>query len=115
MKLLLSADGIRINAVDEEKDDPLWLALQTHRQSVVDLYLDDSRLDINCQNNRLGDTYLIAAARDGNDSLVERLLGIRGARLDARNKQNESALGVACQLHHRHIIQILVDAGAANQ
>jgi ankyrin repeat protein len=113
-KMLLSADGIWINAVDEEEDDPLWLALQRHELSVVDLFLDDSRLDINCQNNRLGDTYLIAAAREGFVSLVKRLLGIRGARLDARNKKNESALGVAYQLHHRRIIQILVDGGAVN-
>lgn len=81
-KMLLSADGIRINAVDEEEDDPLWLALQRHELSVVDLFLHDSRLDINCQNNRLGDTYLIAAAREGNVSLVKRLLGVRGARLE---------------------------------
>ena len=113
-KMLLSADGIRINAVDEEEDDPLWLALPRHEMSVVVLFLDDSRLDINCQNNRLGDTYLIAAAREGNVSLVKRLLGIRGARLDARNKKNESALGVAYQLHHRRIIQILVHEGAVN-
>lgn len=115
VKMLLSTDGIRINAVDEDEDDPLWLALQTHSLSVVDLFLDDSRLDINCQINRLGDTYLIASARDGNAPLVKRLLGIRGARLDARNKQNESALGSAYQLHHRRIIQILVDEGEASQ
>ncbi|KAJ5938502.1 hypothetical protein N7466_001636 [Penicillium verhagenii] len=115
VRLLLSADGIRINAVDENENDPLWLALQTHSLSVVNLFLDDSRLDINCQNNRLGDTYFIAAAREGNACLVKRLLGIRGARLDARNKKNQSALEVACQLDHRRIIQILVDEGAANQ
>jgi ankyrin repeat protein len=46
---------------------------------------------------------------------VKRLLGIRGARLDSRNKKNESALGVAYQLHHRRIIQMLIDEGAANQ
>ncbi|KAJ5799022.1 uncharacterized protein N7503_006527 [Penicillium pulvis] len=115
VKMLLGADRIRINAVNENEDDPLWLAIQTHCRSIVALFLDDSRLDINCQNNRLGDTYLIAAAREGNTSLVKRLLGIRGARLDARNKQNESALEVACQLHHRGVMQILVEAGAANK
>lgn len=115
VKMLLSADGIRINAVDEEEDDPLWLALQRHELSVVNLFLDDSRLDINCQKNRLGDTYLIAAAREGHASLVKRLLGIRGTRLDARNKKNESALGVAYQLRHRRIIEILIDEGATHQ
>jgi ankyrin repeat protein len=113
--MLLSADGIRVNAIDEEEDDPLWLALQRHELSVVNSFLDDSRLGINCQNNRLGDTYLIAAAREGHASLVKRLLGIRGARLDARNKKNESALGVAYQLHHRRISQMLIDEGATHQ
>jgi ankyrin repeat protein len=65
-KMLLSADGIRINAVEEQEDDPPWLALQRHELSVVDLFLDDGGLSINRQNNRLGDTYLIAAAREGN-------------------------------------------------
>lgn len=42
VKLLLSDDGIQINAVDENEDDPLWLAIQRHCRSVVALFLDDS-------------------------------------------------------------------------
>ncbi|KAJ5938351.1 hypothetical protein N7466_001485 [Penicillium verhagenii] len=59
--------------------------------------------------------YLIAAARESNVSLVKRLLRTGELHLDAKSKKNESALEVAYQLHHRRIIQILVDAGAANQ
>ncbi|KAJ5556540.1 hypothetical protein N7494_000455 [Penicillium frequentans] len=114
VKMLLSADGIRINAVDEEEDDPLWLALQRHELSVVDLFLEDSRLDLNCQNNRLGiRTSLLQLVR-AILPLIKRLLEIRGARLDARNQKNESALEVAHQLYHRRISQILVDVGATN-
>lgn len=79
VKLLLRTKGIRINAVDEGEDDPLWLAIQTRSRSVVELFLDErTRLDINCQNNKSGDTYLLAAARDGDLPLVDLILGFGG-------------------------------------
>lgn len=50
--LLLRADGIRINAVEEGEDDPLWFAIQRRSTAVVELFLNErSRLDTNCQNN----------------------------------------------------------------
>ncbi|KAJ5111836.1 hypothetical protein NUU61_001466 [Penicillium alfredii] len=38
VNLLLRAKGIRINAVDEGEDDPLWLAIQTRSWRVVELF-----------------------------------------------------------------------------
>lgn len=76
--------------------------------------MNDSRLDLDCQNYQLGDSYLIAAARGGMVSLVETLLKFRGVRLNATNKRNESALGVARQLNHHHFVKLLVNAGASN-
>ncbi|KAJ5414907.1 hypothetical protein N7509_000005 [Penicillium cosmopolitanum] len=79
--MLLKADGIRLNASDEREDDPLWLAIQTRSMSVVPLFLNDSRLDINCQNNQKGDTYLIAAVRNGNLPFVNRLSDLKALSL----------------------------------
>ncbi|KAJ6090451.1 hypothetical protein N7486_009266 [Penicillium sp. IBT 16267x] len=110
--LLLNADGIRINAVDEGEDDPLWLAIQTRSTSVIELFLNESRLNLNCQSNKKGDTYLLAAARDGYISLVSRLLEIEGVGLNARNKQGESALSVSYLQGHHRIVQMLLDRDA---
>ncbi|CAI7632999.1 hypothetical protein N7533_010509 [Penicillium manginii] len=109
--MLLKADGIRLNASDEREDDPLWLAIRTHSMSVVQLFLNDSRLDINCQNNQKGDTYLIAAARDGNLSLVEKLLEFKGIEPTRRNREAQSALEIAHQLDHSHIVQMMAGRG----
>ena len=113
VKLLLRAKGIRINAVDEGEDDPLWLAIQTRSRSVVELFLNErTRLDINCQNNKSGDTYLLAAARDGDLRLVELILGFGGVDLNARNQRGESALEVSCHHKHHHVFQRLTGWGA---
>ncbi|KAJ5414884.1 hypothetical protein N7509_000218 [Penicillium cosmopolitanum] len=112
VEMLLKADGIRINASDEREDDPLWLAIQTCSISVVPLFLNDSRLDINCQNNQKGDTYLIAAVRNGNLPLVNRLLECRGIEPTRRNKEAKSALEIAHQLNHTHIVQMMAGRGA---
>jgi ankyrin repeat protein len=111
VEMLLKADNIRINANDEGEDDPLWLAIRTHSMSVVQLFLNDSRLDINCQNNQKGDTYLIAAARDGNLSLVEKLLEFKGIEPMRRNREAQSALEIAHQLDHSHIVQMMAGRG----
>lgn len=110
---LLRAEGIRINAVNEGEDDPLWLAIQTGKTSVADQFLDEqTRLDINCQNNKDRDTYLLAAARDGNIHLVDRILRFENVDLNAKNKQGESALSVSFH-HQRHdIVQRLMCRGA---
>ncbi|KAJ5938450.1 hypothetical protein N7466_001584 [Penicillium verhagenii] len=110
--LLLKADGIRVNAADEGEDDPHWLAIQTRSTSVIELFLRDSRLNVNCQNNIKGDTYLLAAARDGNTALVNRVLEIKGVGLDARNKRGECALSVSCLQRHHRIFQMLLDRDA---
>ncbi|KAJ5725543.1 uncharacterized protein N7483_006900 [Penicillium malachiteum] len=110
--MLLKADGIRINAVDEGENDPLWLAIQIHSVSVVQLFLNDCRLDINCQNNRKGDTYLIAAALYGNVPLVNKLLKFKGIELSRRNKEDESAVEIAHKLNHHQIVQMIIQSMA---
>lgn len=113
VKLLLGVKGIRINAVDKGEDDPLWLAIQTRSRSVVELFLcKRTWLDINCQNNKNGDTYLLAAARDGDLQLVDLILGFGGVNLNARNERGESALKVSCHHKHHHIFQRLAGLGA---
>ena len=113
VKLLLGAKGIRINAVDESEDDPLWLAIRRGSRSVVELFLSErARLDINCQNNKSGDTYLLAAARGGDLHLVDIILGFGGADLNARNQQGESALEVSYRHKHDQAFQRLTGRGA---
>ena len=113
VKLLLGAKGIRINAVGESEDDPLWLAIQRRPRSVVELFLNErDRLDINCQNNKNGDTYLLATARRGDLHLVDIILGFEGVDLNARNQQGESALGVSCHHKHDQVFQRLTGRGA---
>ncbi|KAJ5343411.1 uncharacterized protein N7506_003235 [Penicillium brevicompactum] len=111
VKMLLQVDGIQINANDEKEDDPLWLAIQTRSMSVVELFLSDSRLDINCQNNQKGDTYLIAAVRNGNLSLVKKLLEFKSIEPMRRNGEDQSALEIAHELDHSHIVQIMAGRG----
>ena len=113
VKLLLGAKGIRINAVDESEDDHLWLAIQRCPRSVVELFLSErARLDTNCQNNKSGDTYLLAAARRGDLHLVDIILGFEGVDLNARNQQGESALEVSYRHKHDQVFQRLTGLGA---
>ncbi|KAJ5691731.1 hypothetical protein N7488_012466 [Penicillium malachiteum] len=113
--LLLKADGIRINSVGEEDDPPhpLWLTIQVGLMSVLELFLNEDRLDINCQKNLKNDTYLIAAARKGDLGLVKMILDIEGVDLHARNKHGESALGLSSSRNHQGITQLLTAKGAA--
>lgn len=111
VEMLLRAENITINANGEGEDDPLWLAIQRHSMSVVRLFLNDSRLDINCQNNKKGDTYLIAAARDGNLSLVKKLLEFKGIKPIRKNREAQSAPEIAHQLNYHHIVQIIASRG----
>lgn len=77
------------------------------------LFLNErTRLDINCQDNKSGGTYLLAAARGGDIQLVNLILGFGGVDLNARNQQGESALEVSCHQKHHHVFQRLVGWGA---
>ena len=95
-------------AFEVRQDDPLWLAIRRGSRSVAELFLSErARLDINCQNNMSGDTYLLAAARGGDLHLVDIILGFGGVNLNARNQQGESALEVSSRHKHDQVSQRL--------
>ncbi|KAJ5634938.1 uncharacterized protein N7484_008251 [Penicillium longicatenatum] len=86
VKVLLRATNIRINASKEGEDDPLWLAIQRRSTSVIERLLNErERLDINCQNNKSRDTYLLAVARKDDLSLVDKILEFDNVDLHATN------------------------------
>lgn len=111
MKLLLQRDDLRCNAVSPDEDCPLWLATTCGRTGVVDLLLQQgSRMDINCQNNKNGETALSAAARFGDQDLHILKLILEDSRTDlnAVDKSGKSAIWHANSKGHVQVVNELL-------
>ncbi|CAG8065482.1 unnamed protein product [Penicillium nalgiovense] len=95
VKLLLRRDDLRCNAVGPDEDSPLWLATKGGRTRVVDLLLQQgNRVDINCRNNKDGETALSAAAGSGDRELHLVKLILEDSRTDpnAVDKSGKTAI-----------------------
>ena len=70
----------------------------------------DTGLDANLTNHN-GWSLLMLAAVEGSETMGKLLLG-KGARIDDRNKNGETALSLAVQKGHAGFEQMLRDRGA---
>ncbi|XP_036344915.1 protein TANC2-like, partial [Rhagoletis pomonella] len=85
-------------------------AAQDHITIVEDL-LELDGIDVNLMDEACGDLPLTAAARNGCSDAVAILLS-KGARIDARNKQDYTALWLAVKEGHWAVVEKLIQNGA---
>ncbi|KAJ5202950.1 hypothetical protein N7449_005029 [Penicillium cf. viridicatum] len=111
VKLLLRRDDLRCNAVGPDEDSPLWLATKGGRTRVVDLLLQQgNRVDINCRNNKDGETALSAAAGSGDRDLHLVKLILEDSRTDpnAVDKSGKTAIWHADSKGHLQVANELL-------
>ncbi|CAG7976793.1 unnamed protein product [Penicillium salamii] len=111
VKLLLRRDDLRCNAVGPDEDSPLWLATKGGRTRVVDLLLQQgNRVDINCRNNKDGETALSAAAGSGDQGLHLVKLILEDSRTDpnAVDKSGKTAIWHADSKGHLQVANELL-------
>ncbi|KAJ5471530.1 hypothetical protein N7530_008887 [Penicillium desertorum] len=111
VKLLLRRDDLRCNAVGPDEDSPLWLATKCGRTRVVDLLLQQgNRVDINCRNNKDGETALSAAAGSGDRDLHIVKLILEDSRTDpnAVDKSGKTAIWHADSKGHLQVVKELL-------
>lgn len=111
VKLLLRRDDIRCNAVGPDEDSPLWLATKCGRTRVVDLLLQlGNRVDVNCRNNKDGETALSAAAGSGDRDLHIVKLILEDSRTDpnAMDKAGKTAIWHADSKGHLQVVKELL-------
>ncbi|XP_067644240.1 protein TANC2 isoform X3 [Eurosta solidaginis] len=85
-------------------------AAQDHVTIVEDLLEIDS-IDVNLMDDACGELPLTAAARNGCSDAVSILLS-KGARIEARNKQDFTALWLAVKEGHWAVVEKLIQNGA---
>jgi ankyrin repeat protein len=123
----LLAAGADVNAKDNYGDTALIAAADDGHTDIVERLLA-AGADVNAQNND-GRTPLIAAAKGGNinpwddedyirvarersTDIVRRLLAVQGIKVNAQNKDGETALTIAALFSNADIVRLLLAAGA---
>lgn len=137
----LLAKGISPNTVDSNGNPMLVLAIKDDSNKVIDLLLNDKRIDVDLSNKN-GETPLMIASIQGNLPLVQRLvhknhaaidhiawtplhyacargnlsvvefLLSEGAIVDSRSLNDTTPLMMAVQSGNEQVVKLLLDKGA---
>jgi ankyrin repeat protein len=71
----------------------------------------DKGANVNVKENRNGATPLIVAAFEGNKEVIEQLLA-KGADIDAKDNEGNTALSLASARGHTAVVELLKARGA---
>ena len=107
VKNLLSM-GISPNAVDANGNPMLILAIKDNSEKVIDLLLNDKKIDVDL-SNKSGETPLMMASIQGNLPLVQTLVLKNKAMID---HIGWTPLHYACAKGHFDVAQFLIANGA---
>jgi len=107
VKYLLSM-GISPNAVDANGNPMLILAIKDNSQKVIELLLNDKKIDVDL-SNKSGETPLMMASIQGNLPLVQTLVLKNKAMVD---HIGWTPLHYACAKGHFDVAQFLIANGA---
>ncbi|OUM60967.1 hypothetical protein PIROE2DRAFT_27019, partial [Piromyces sp. E2] len=109
---LLIQHGADVNIATHKKVTPLMMACQNRSFILVDLLLQQGA-QVNIQNDINGDTALIISSRFYyNFNITKKLLVEGKANVNICNKNNETALILACYSNNIKYIKLLIDHGA---
>ena len=107
VKYLLSK-GVTSNAVDINGNPMLILAIKDNSEKVIDLLLNDKKIDVDL-SNKSGETPLMMASIQGNLPLVQTLVLKNKAMID---HIGWTPLHYACAKGHFDVAQFLIANGA---
>eukprot|EP00945_MAST-04E_sp_MAST-4E-sp1_P007839 g7839.t1 len=94
VRILLSEEGIDVNAKDQYGRTPLWVSSEEGKTDVVELLLAHDKIDVNAKNND-GQTPLWKASEYGKTDVVELLLAHDEIDVNATNNDGDTPLYVA--------------------
>jgi ankyrin repeat protein len=101
---LIDAEGVDVNATDNEGDTALmWASLYGHVDIVKKLL--EKKVNVNKVNNK-GDTALIVASMSGYADIVKLLLDA-GVEMYVKNNEEKTALVYASEQKHADVVQLL--------
>ncbi|MDB5853426.1 MAG: ankyrin repeat-containing protein [Herminiimonas sp.] len=108
---LLKRPGIKVDAINKIGGTALHVALERNQPEIMECLLK-AGADVNLPNLEYGDTPLIIATNDGQLAVVNALLKRPGIKLDAINKDGNTALHIAAGNNQPEIAECLLEAGA---
>ena len=106
VKAMLAKGGMDINARNDEKMTPLYMAVLEDNLLIADLLLEAG-----ADANISGNSPLHAAAENENEHIIKNLLA-HAAKIDERNEDGETALIIAARHGNNYIVGTLLDKGA---
>jgi len=110
VKAMLAKGDMDINARNDDKETPLFLAVAENNILIAELLLD-AGADTNISGGHGGNSRLHIAAANENEHLVKSLL-THGARINERNEDGETALIIAAIKGNNYITGTLLEHGA---
>lgn len=110
VKTMLAKGEMDINARNDDKETPLFLAVAENNILIAELLLE-AGADANIPGGRGSNSPLHIAAANENEHLVKSLLS-HGANIDERNEDGETALIIAAIKGNNYIVGVLLDKGA---
>jgi ankyrin repeat protein len=105
----LLAAGADVNAVDNEGDGPLVMAIG-HSEEAVRLLIE-AGADVN-QPGRNGETPMFQAIKDKDEKVIQLLLETGRVKLDIRTRDGKGLVGAAVQHGLENLVIYLLEAGA---
>lgn len=108
IELLLNRRNSKVNSIcPGEGVSPLIYAVEEGHDSIVELFLEQMFIDVNCQSV-YGDTALMCAVRTGNEKIVRLLLGHSDIQVNLSNNHYDTALMLAAQHGNAAIVELLL-------
>ena len=108
---LLIDHGADVNATNKENETALTVACSNKDEDAINVLLNASA-DLNITDDTFGDTCLHTAVREECSREVLQAIIDHGAEVNATNKENETALTVACSNKDEGAINVLLNASA---
>ncbi|KAF5698450.1 ankyrin repeat-containing protein [Fusarium mundagurra] len=106
--LLLNTDEVTINARDQDRQTPLWLAAKYGRTEAVKLLLHTGKANIMARDE-FGRTSLSRAAEEGHVDVAQLLCRENEAMVNAGDNYNRTALSLATENGHTAVTELLLD------
>ena len=97
--------------VEESSGDNLLIQAARHNRAELVSFLADRGVPLDCQNND-GDSALIVACENGDETMAEVLLHYCGTSINLNDSRGENALMRACALGYKDLALFLMDKGA---